>query len=135
MSSLLKFDQEWKNIFVAGLGGGAIHGIVQPLLKNALANFGGNTAIAGMQLSDIALILLGKFGADKTKGMMSTALKGMAIIGVYDALYTNFLSGMIGNLGTSLGAATTSAGASETVANLSGSLREFRKTQPYYVTP
>jgi hypothetical protein len=83
----------WKDALVAGLGGGALYGF----LDGFLSGFLGQTPIAGVgiTLKDVATILLSKFAADKTSGMLSTAFKGAVVIGIYKVVYPQFIEPLI----------------------------------------
>lgn len=87
---------KWKDLFIAGLGGGAAHAVADQFLGQMLP--GNAIAGTGMALKDVALILLGKYGAGKTKGMMSQALEGMAVIGIYKVVYPQFIEPLIGGI-------------------------------------
>ena len=78
----------WKEAFVASLGGGLIYQISDSILSSFLGGY----AVAGITLKDIALILLTKYGADRTGGMLSLALRGATIIGLYRIVYEQFIA-------------------------------------------
>ena len=84
---------DWKDAFIAGLGGGALYGIVDGFLTNFL----GTTPLAGtaITLKDIATILLSKLAADRTSGMLQTAFKGAVVIGIYKVVYPQFVEPLI----------------------------------------
>jgi hypothetical protein len=105
--------EDWKDVFVAGLGGGAIYGVVDEFLTPML----GTGALAGtaITLKDVATILLCKYGADKTSGMLQTALKGAVVIGIYKVVYPQFIEPIISRfVGRITGTTTTSTTTTET---------------------
>ena len=54
--------------------------------------------VAGLSMKDIALILIGKYGSERTKGLLSQSLYGMAVIGVYKTLYPQFIQPLVSQL-------------------------------------
>ena len=69
----------WKDLLIAGLGGGAVNEIVESLVKGFLP---ATAEVAGLSLAQVAVIIGSKYGADRTKDMVSNALLGSAIIGI-----------------------------------------------------
>lgn len=110
MDSPESISNSWKDLFVAGLGGGAIHAVTDMVLSQVLAGFGQSIGGTGLTLKDIALILIGKYGADRTSGMFSTALTGMAVIGIYKVVYPMLIQPIVGGLG-GLGGTTVQSSA------------------------
>jgi len=90
----------WKELLVAGLGGGA----VQELLDQFISRLLPGQAIAGVQLKDIASIFLFKYLADRTSGVWKTVLQGAAMIALYKSVYANFVKPMLSGV---LGGTTT----------------------------
>ena len=90
----------WKELLVAGLGGGA----VQELLDQFISRLLPGQAIAGVQLKDIASIFLFKYLADRTSGVWRTVFEGAAMIALYKSVYANFVKPMLSGV---LGGATT----------------------------
>jgi len=82
---------DWRSLLVAGLGGGALSGLAEGFLGKLIPP----GEVFGLTFKDIALILLGAYGADRTTGDLSTALRGMAVIQLYKTVYPRFVEPMI----------------------------------------
>jgi hypothetical protein len=95
----------WKELLIAGLGGGAI----QEFLDQFVSMLPGQ--IAGIQLKDIASIFLFKYLADKTSGNWRTLFQGAGVIALYKSVYANFvkpmLSGILGGVAPTTTTTTT----------------------------
>ena len=87
----------WTDLFVMGLGGGAIHTIAKGLVETALP--AGTATVAGMSIADVLLVIGGKYGADRTKGYISSALSGTAVIGVYKIAYQTLIEPFLTKMG------------------------------------
>jgi hypothetical protein len=95
----MEFTRGWKELLIAALGGGAVYEITDQFISRALGGLG---AIAGISLKDIALILLGKYLADRMAGDWKNVFQGMALIGLYKVVYPQFVrplvSGVVGGV-------------------------------------
>jgi len=85
----------WKNLVVAGIGGGAIHEIADQFITGAFGQMGN---VAGIPIKDLISIFLFKYGADKTSGNVKILLQGAALIALYRSVYMNFVKPMLGGL-------------------------------------
>ena len=119
----------WKEAFIASLGGGLIYQVTDSILSTFL---GGYPLAAGITLKDVALILLTKYGADRTRGMLSEALKGATVIGLYRIIYERFVSpsvsSMVASIPGSIGSGSGSGSSGKNVEDAARSwiMKAFR---------
>lgn len=102
----------WRELLVAGLGGGAIHAISDSLLSK----FVPAGEVFGVTFKDIALIFLGKWGSERVGGDLSTALKGMAVIALYKSVYPKFVQPLISGLKFGSSSSSSSSNSAEAMA-------------------
>ena len=122
----------WKEALLAGLGGGALYGVVDGFLGRFL---GGQAVFGGITLKDVATIFLSKWASEKVpQDWLRAMFKGAVVIGIYKVFYPQFVEPLIRQfLGGFVGGAPTPSPAPTTAPSPVDKARAYIATRSAYL--